>query len=336
MQRKHFSLLFCSTLSIIAFLEGNEEKRGHCCSTFFDKNEIVYYAEGAYTYWTAREEVLETTLNYLPGLTGVVNPPKGVIALPPFRTVSGFKVGLGAFSNNDSWNTLLEYTWFRSKNNNFPSLNLNSEVVYSTVNSLVNNIYWVYSASAQWNLTFNRIGWQLGRSFSIGKTLTLNPFLGLLAAWDKQWFNVQYLAIQFSEDYAIFKNKQSWWSIGPYVGFENNCQFFHCGPHHLSFFADCGLSLGWGVYKTKVRSWGTLPLEILTFAKKQANRISPMGEITLGLRYESLWKEERYLFFAQVGWELQTWFGHNQMFPILLNTGNMSLQGLTIKGAFGF
>jgi hypothetical protein len=72
--------------------------------------------------------------------------------------------------------------------------------------------------------------------------------------------------------------------------------------------------------------------------RNNSQDIIPVLEAGLGLTYMTWFSNESYQFYAKAGWEEQIWldYNHNNITAQDNNTGNLSLQGLTVKAGFAF
>lgn len=298
----------------------------------------MFTVGAAYTYWAARQESLISAMSNYYAYPGSSAPASGSIYRPSFTSQSGFKVFVGTTLGHDNWDSMLQYTWFYNNNNGLNNLNVaaGSTLAIYPIDPYYGEPGVVETAFAQWNNWFNRIDWQLARSFYAGHYLTLRPFLGLVGAWDKQKFNNAY---QTTSDVTkgILQNNyqtQSWWGVGPYAGLSSNFMFYVTNCNHFSLFMDTGAAMAWGVFQPSLQAvFGNG--DTCTIASNSYSSLSPMLELAFGARWESWWQDNAYMFLLQAAWETQVWFGHNQ-FLQGTTMGNYSMQGLTLKAGFGF
>lgn len=294
-----------------------------------------------YTLWTARQAGLEYAVsNYYS--TPTSSPSRGSVYYPDWKLCSGFKVGLGAYLNHDMWDIQAEYTWFYNKHNGYKSADFNQGQAQSTWYVFPNEGSDVLNAAwSKWNNWFNRVDVQLARNFFAGHYLALRPFIGLLGAWDCQWFDVQYVTTDQSSITYQWKNKQQFWGIGPYSGLDAS----FCFPvldqnNQWSIFLDTGFSLPWSQFKAKqVREDITHGTTGQDYENKFWN-VVPMIELALGLRWETWWADNKWMFLLQAAWEEQVWFDHNNFFVMggqgAVGNGNYTMQGLTLKAKVAF
>ncbi len=304
-----------------------------------------------YTYWVARQAGLAYAVSndYAAGATSAA-ATQGNVFYPNLSGRSGFKVGAGAYLNHDGWDMYAQYTWFYNKQNvgkygsnaNFTAGNGFSTWWIDSPDPLV--VDGLYQAKAYWGNFFNRVDVQLARSHYAGHYLQLRPFLGLLGAWDSQWYNIGYKTASTDSLFDTWENTQNWWGVGPYAGL-CSAFMFPMGDNqtHWSLFMDMGTSLPWSKWQVnkKLISGATSAALIDAYTRDTFWSVEPMVEMALGLRWETWWTEGmNWNFMLQAAWEEQVWFSHNHMVPIgtegFAGYGNYTMQGLTLKAKVGF
>ncbi len=304
-----------------------------------------------YTYWVARQAGLAYVTSNDYSTTGATTTPtRGSVFYPSFTGRSGFKVGAGCLLNHDGWDLYVEYTWFYNKQNNGQyggnaAFSVNQGLAnWWTPESASGGIDDVYQANAFWANWFNRVDAQIARSFYAGHYLQLRPFLGLLGAWDQQYYNIHYNEVSFSNRWNTWINNQQWWGVGPYAGI-CSAFLFPIGDNSTqwSIFMDMGTSLPWQKWQVDKQLTSNISVSYPTEAYTRDSFWStePMVEMALGLRWETWWTEGmNWNFLLQAAWESQVYFSHNHMVPIGKEAygaqGDYIMQGLTIKAKVGF
>ena len=304
------------------------------------------YISADYTYWTARQSGLAVAVtNY--NSTPTTSPISGTIVYPTWYANSGFKVGLGTFLNHDGWDMGAEYTWFWNTGNPINTVVLNNEGVSTWAYKLsaspttlapVNGVS-LYSVGSSWNNWFQRVDASIGRAFFAGHYLTLRPFAGLIGAWDKQNFDVNYIDVS-GDPSSNLANQQSWWGVGPYTGVDTSFHFPQMmDSSQFSFFLDMGAALPWSQYTLTQQSNDTTGATISSYGG-QFNTTDVMMEMSLGLRWETVWNDSHsWSFLLSAAWEEQVWFQHNhfvELGSLDAQSGNYIMQGLTVKARVGF
>lgn len=318
-----------------------------------------------YTLWTARQEGLAVAVGgYNPSLNSEVCC--GSVCYPKFKLRSGFKVDLGMYLCHDGWDSVITYTWFYNRKNRFRNCCFPEGTAYSTwavdpITRLLGGDCDVVEpalidqACSRFNNWFNRIDWTLGRTFYAGHYHTIRVFLGLLGAWDKMNFDINYLPVCNPGFWTAWRNSQKWWGVGPYFGVSPAFIFPQwCGDSQWSIFLDAGIALPWSKANALMRKF-TVPfvpssgatvtnscccnnqgtcgsccgtsgtgcdcIDVNCDSSMQLCynnifwNVMPMLELALGLRWET-WFECNWNFRLQAAWEQQVWFAHNYMFSM--------------------
>ncbi len=294
---------------------------------------IDMFFTGDYLYWTAREDNLEYAS------TGYTNNDEfsvssGRAKSPNFHYESGFKAGFGFNFGHDCWDTLLNYTWFQSNNN---KSSIEADYDGGLTPSFTPHIAlelsdFFNSANSNFSLHFNNIDWELGRNCYISKYLSLRPFVGLKGSWQKQTFNNQY---QGEAEHHSFtydnNNKSSFWGVGIRSGLNTSWHL----SESWSLFGDLALSALWSSFDThrndsyEVAHESTYPVKV----KESTNTLSPVLELSMGLRKDVWFFQDRLHIGVQAGWEEQVWWNQNRLSSDLglARGGNLYLQGLTAR-----
>lgn len=245
-----------------------------------DSPSIMVSAD--YTLWTARQTGLAYAVSgFNPCFDGSICC--GNVCFPKSKLRSGFKVDLGMFLCHDCWDVVATYTWFYNKRNRFhqccfpegsgystwavdplvtccdsstacPAANANNGFDCNRVRTQV-----LDQACGRFSNWFNRVDVTLGRNYYAGHYHTLRVFLGLLGAWDKQWFDINYLGrCRNVNDWSLWRNEQKWWGVGPYFGVSPAFIFPQwCGDSQWSIFLDSGFALPWSKANATMRMFRT-------------------------------------------------------------------------------
>ena len=303
-----------------------------------------------YTYWIARQAGLAyVTSNDYSTAGTTTTPVQGSVFYPAWTGRSGFKVGAGALLNHDGWDLYAEYTWFYNKQNNGKyganaPFTVNQGIGNWWVDDPTTSVGDVNQANAFWANWFNRVDIQLARSWYAGHYLQLRPFLGLLGAWDEQWYNIRYNDSNITSRWNTWTNNQKWWGVGPYGGLSSAFLFpIGDASTQWSIFMDMGTALPWQkwVVDKQLTDNASSTLPTVAMTRDSCWSTEPMLEMALGLRWETWWNEGmNWNFMLQAAWESQVYFSHNHMVPIgyeaFAGQGDYIMQGLTVKAKIGF
>lgn len=303
-------------------------------SLYNHEGDPSVYFSGAYIYWQPKQEGLAvaTSGNYT---TASLTNPVGNIIYPTWKTVSGFKAGIGGFLPADGWRLGLEGTYFVNSSTGAQTYYFTSGAATSlwTDNSLI-------STSANWRSWFYRLDLGLDYTFFVGHYITLTPYAGLIGLWTRQ-------KLAITEDSGTSTNIQSISSQYTRSGggtLADLCINFYMlnSPHTLfSFFINGGT----GILLTEsstitVMKTGQSPPLIQQNFKDTLFAPSPMLEAFIGFRWESFSSQtDTFALMIEIGWEVQTWLGFNRFTPYAVDRasgGTFSMQGLTCNIQAGF
>lgn len=325
------------------------------------KNSTDLYLTADFIYWTAREENLEfaMTRGTQSAVGAPATAPKGKVYQPNSNWRPGFKVGVGYDLCFDGWDLYAEYTWFRSTTHRSTSNSLNSSLQLNDSYWLISNADLTFSsgtdsavpiyilpgssATEKWHLSFNVIDLELGRNFYISRRVMFRPYFGLKGTWQTQKLDVNFQGIldavpSFSVTSSM-TNKIRDWGIGILAGVD--------GAWHLtrnfSFLGKLALSCLWQRFKIERVDNEFIPalnanISFLNVSSK-LDKLTPVIEWMLGLRWESWFSCDTYHISFDVGWEMQNWFSQNKFVRVSGSPkcdGDLTLQGLTLRARFDF
>jgi hypothetical protein len=306
-----------------------------------EKGGCDFFFTADYLYWTAREQGLEfaTTGIALTSLGNHAPAQSGHVFSPDWEWNSGFKVGIGVTFNERNWDLYLNYTWLHTDaSESFTLKDYQPNVLfpYSADNAvfyLFNGIQGEYTnARGRWDLHFNVLDLELGRTFVVTDYLTLRPHFGLKSSWQDDDFHHTYGNLAGS---ISGKRDQDYWGIGLRAGVKSKWFFVK----HWGVFGDLALSALWSHYKlhnTDTFDNGTsIPLMNMN---ETVHSIQPVIELVLGFLYETTYNDDKYRFNIHAGWEMQSWINQNQRIALAQvgSKGDLSLQGLTAGLRFDF
>lgn len=331
----------------------------------WNKSAFLFGISLDFILWVAKEDTnLATVGTYT--LEGTDDHPQTGLIYPKAYSRPGFKAGLEGFSTLYNWDFFIQYTWFSNDHNpskpfyhygNFnntrlilPAWNLTPFWI-DTVNTSLDNVTTVISA---WSSLFNRLDVTLGRSFFIGKSFVLQEMFGLSGFLLSQTFSLDVTDVVIdsggggifsSATTDIYKpyvrSKQNAGGFGPYVTEDIEYCFFEDRKYRFGIFSKLGMSLFWSKFRACWQVNGvvgkdTIPNFPMVNTKNRIWTVSPMLEILLGVRFQSV-LQDGYLFCLQLGWELSSWFDQNYIFTTPWRRGPgtsdalYTMQGLTIQ-----
>ena len=311
-----------------------------------------------FIWWKAQEDGLDYAFSGVG--TVLLDAAKGTVSQPGFKYEPGFKVGAGLKFRHDGWDLFAQYTYLRSNrgnNHGSSSSSSSSSSAATGVSSTQSDIFvpWatgstdgmlqnftVTSASANWKMNLNVLDIELGRNFWISKWLTLRPFTGMKFSFNSQKFGVSYsgpsndttnLGLLFLGDTVGLNMRINQFGVGLRSGLNTGWYF----SKDWSIFGDFALTGLWNYFHSKRHDTITPPTVNIDNVKKHTSRVTAVFEWALGLRFETAWHNDDYMFMIEAGWEQQLWQDQNQFifFPTGA-TGDQTFQGLTVKAGFYF
>ncbi len=305
------------------------------------------YLTADFIWWRAHEDGLDYALT---GVTPIIhNADKGHVHHPHFSYEPGFKVGFGLKFRHDGWDFFAQYTrltFDKSETKNHAKRDADGD------SNVMSNIpmpwqtgdqitFFAEEAKAKWSLDFNVLDLELGRNFWISKWLTLRPFIGMKFDWTDQDFNVEYENVSSTPFQLLngseieMKMDQDQWAVGIRAGL-NSAYYMWKKLCIYGDFAISGILNDFDVSRkdeveTATREWNQNHIH------KSAHPVTAVLEWGLGLRFETAFHNDDFLFQLQAGWEEQIWFNQNQFINFSnSSTSDLNFEGLTIKAAFYF
>ncbi len=303
------------------------------------------YMTADFIYWKAKEDGLDYAFSGTTEGFSAESAEKGSIRQPRFRYEPGFKLGGGLKFRHDGWDAFAQYTWLRANHHgghHGHGSDEQSNIMMPRNGQLIT--FYSDHSSANWSLKLNMLDLELGRNFWISKHLTLRPFIGMKFDWMRQNFNVKYDDIDtgavgdtYLDDADVhMKMKESQWGVGIRSGLNTAWYMWK----NWCVFGDIALSgmLNDFDVTRKDRVSTDIDLEwTQNHIRKDYNPVTAVIEWALGLRYETAFHDDDYMFQFQAGWEQQVWFNQNQLiFMPNSSPSSLNFQGLTLKAAFYF
>jgi len=260
----------------------------------------------------------------------------------------GFRVGLGYNFDYDDWDLHAYYTWlysYPSTSASIPPQPINGPddefivglFALQPVNqgSLVFELF--ENVNSSWQLQFNAWDLELGRNYFVGKSLALQPVVGLKGALIRQHLNVHYTTTNTSFTFAdiYVRCKSRYWGVGPKVGVFGSWDL----GYGFSINGDVHGALLYGEFTTRFSQNGIQTDGDLFNLRLTDNsyRLRPMAYLNLGLEWGRCFWE--WMFFSfHVGWECQYWWDQMEFtsFKDITPEGALALTGLNAGFRFDF
>ncbi|HSX04437.1 MAG TPA: Lpg1974 family pore-forming outer membrane protein [Rhabdochlamydiaceae bacterium] len=328
---------------------------------------------GDYLYLQTREEGLGFGYETRSGVINARNSLLGIGQTGKEKTVkpgysSGFSVGLGYLIPRNEWK--LQAQWMRYQNSKKSALPTIDPVIGELpqvpslgviiIEDLLDKSGTLFAveqaAKAHWNLHYNVVDLELGRTLCPSDCFSFTPLIGVRGGWISQSFKVQYLLPAYyigPEPFNLFAPAilmKAGWDFSGYglrAGFDLNwilgSQFFIYSNFSASFlYSQLKVS-----HKEKLNS-GFLRTNL----REVVNSITPVFELSLGLAWERSFCCDRFFVNIHAGWEEILWLDVNQTqrFNALIaatvstssgshtrrDRGNLGLSGLQVGLTFGF
>ncbi|MCH9621891.1 MAG: hypothetical protein S4CHLAM20_13220 [Chlamydiia bacterium] len=296
-----------------------------------------YLISAAYTLWVAYQEGLNVAVSNMPS-TSIANLTAGNIIRPNNPAQSGFKVSAYMLLQYDDWAVGLDYTWFNNQNG------LRSNGFF------IDNIYtspWlnfdtldISEISSSFSNQFNRLDLRMQRSLALSPYFTMTPHSFIVGAWEDQHFNANMEPQKTINDIDLFfmRNTQYWYCIGPGAGTEIALSIVN----HLSFYLSSAMAITFAKHDVRQKQQEAeteTPNDKTFLVNRQDDRwdVEEMLEASLGLRID--YEIYNVVALLEASWDSQTWFSHNGFLSAantIGNTGNYSMQGLTITAGVYF
>lgn len=298
-----------------------------------------------FLWWVAKED----GLYYAQGgssnsLTDTV-PPDGTInfdghlqKVKPAWT-PGFRIGFGGNMEYDEWDLFLNWTWFSSAARDSSKGLLLTLWGHPDIDQPGSNANGALFARGKWNLHLNLLDLEMGRSFWVGKHLSLRPFFGARGAWIDQDFKIRY---QYTTT-PITKGRLKMDSDFEGGGVRGGVDARFAVLNGWSFYGLAAASMLYGFFNCDFReTWVSRKIAGTRDGFHQA--VSSL-QMALGVRWDTYVHRDRYHFGLYAGWEQNIWYGINKMNHYFnrLSEGNLqqlngdlSLQGGTFGVRFDF
>lgn len=329
--------------------------------------------DAEFLYWNAHEEGLEyAALATFFGTQPPIAPSLEILTTDTGKYKPGFRVGIGYRDSTccDSWDFRARYTWYYSSSSASTAISGTSatEIAPLFLNP-ASGPFLVFSnspsSSSNWRLHFNTIDVEIGHETFFGScsAFIFRPHLGVRGAWLHQNLNVAYNNVEFSgvtSETGLANittyNKNNFDGVGLRAGAGLN--WFFC--RQFSLFGEAAASLLWGQFKITEKSiynnaftvtQGTTVIPIAagtvrntdTFTYRQ---IVPSIDLCGGIGWVDNCEFGCFSGFdLALAWEFQVWFHQNQLHQVVDTgsnlrytrmRGNLSLQGLVVRGGLAF
>lgn len=260
-----------------------------------------------------------------------------------------FRIGLGSHWSSDGWDTLVDWTYYHTKNHQSKSVDplqlgvatdfllspwtnplFGTDLDFAATGIAFFGFAPIYTTiKAKWKERLNIIDFEIGRNFWLSKLMKMRPYIGVRGAWDRNTFSVNNILEStigiISSDNVHFKNK--YWGVGLLTGVQPSFSF--CNG--FSLFGNLDGSLIWGKFRIKRRESITNRLLSLTTSpfiiphmKEKFSGMQAILDLAAGVRFDSNFCCDRYYLALDVGWEQHYWFNHFCRYKLKGGLGGLS------------
>ena len=264
----------------------------------------------------------------------------------------GFRVGLGYNLPHDGWDLSSSWTWFQNNASGHASEGNGRLLASNVFAPMGSDVEGYESIKSKLNVKLNMIDLDLGREFFVSKWMTLRPFMGLRTAWIRQHLNTTYYSPLPSEIHDTIssvytKAKNNYWGLGLRGGLNTQ---WGLGAG-VSLFGNAAVSILNGFFS--VNDYEATQFEDGKHNDAVSNSDSfrvgrVISELAMGLRWDTMFANDRCHFGIQAGWEQLMFFGQNQFKHFLsndsfsnagsffANQGDLTFQGWTLAVRLDF
>jgi hypothetical protein len=264
----------------------------------------------------------------------------------PFDWNPGFRLGFGHKFDDQSWDTKLYWTYFRTSQDaevsigNSPDAAVVPEFFSSFVGGSILGNPPFSQAAIDWRLTYNTIDLEFGRSIVVGESAWIRPAMGIKTAVIQQKVHLDLTRPSMNLS-AVEDITHDFWGIGPSFGVSGGWTIPKCTNLSLvgSFSADF-LFGQWNVNDEYARTDNSYPQPLSSYGAFTTD----MKDSSLGvpmLRYFAGFEwvhQGNVTLTARVGFEMQWWANQQRMlaFQQLPMHGDLTIEGLTCGVSVGF
>ncbi len=297
--------------------------------------------------WTAREDHLGFALKQQTSTDAILSSTsKGEVIHPNWKLKPGFKVGVGMLFDCDGWDIYANYTWLKTGRTKTTATSTSTKTLVDLgwiQNSTDPYITSISEISGNWKHKFNTLDLELGRNFFISTCLHLRPHLGMKGSWQKQTMTVKETGLSATSSTvqaAVGQGEYTLdsWGIGIRSGLDTAWHFTPC----WSIFGEFSATALWEYFDSAasvvIQNQATQLFTVPLHADDRFHSIKPVLEGYIGFRWEDWFCCDEYHWSIELGWEIQWWGDQNQFLNTTIETrsGNLGLQGLTLKTRFDF
>lgn len=269
-----------------------------------------FYLHGEFLWMVPSEEGLDYAIEQ----DGAIDTfPLELGSIKGFATDSkewdwrpGFRVGFGFYTNHDSWNFDLNWTYFRIKadaqhDNGSHGYLLPLLLPPQTPAEFTT----LPNASARWSGDYNTVDLMVGKPYHVSRCYVSNPLFGIRAAWIDQDYHARYFMDGFKRNVYL---ENQFWGVGLRGAYEGD---FLLGSGWF-IYGRAAFALLFGKFDIDQYSDTTID----HYQYKVLNNyytVKPNAELGMGISWSKFFHKNQYKVGLKVGYEFHQWWGQNQM-----------------------
>lgn len=260
----------------------------------------------------------------------------------PFKWSPGFRIGIGYNNKENPSDIQLYYTGYKTKG--ISQASVTSGEIHS---AFAGNFYadnaagdgisgpYYHQAGIQWDVLFNALDLELGRSIKINSLLNLRPFAGLKAAVINQAINTTWydpfepttssnpnptrITIFSSATENLTNNFKG---VGPSFGLDTTWHLSETTNHQLNLIGNFSGAFLWGHWALSDVYRNNMPQSI-TVINDSLSTAAPMTKGYLGMEWTGVFNNANLN--IRLGYEGQVWFNQLRYYTFDMGKTNDSL-----------
>lgn len=281
---------------------------------------LNFFAKGF--YWYPSE-----TLDWSFTLESTANSVHTAYRSLVFDWAPGFSIGFGTNMEHDTWDARASYTWFHAKASDRTTGHVTSAFLGART-SLIELIELFATGKAKLNLLYNMFDIDLGRNFFNSSCLSIRPMIGIKGGWITQKINTYWTIPNFILTNSLLTAtedlKQRFQGGGPKGGVSGKWYL----SRHFSLMSqfEAGYLWGhWSIEDTFIDNRNTI-----VFVETTPRNFGALVlHSFLGLSWDCDFNCDRSHIGLQIGYEIEDWFNHLQIFT---NTSGSQNNDLILQG----
>lgn len=248
-----------------------------------------------------------------------------------FDWAPGFSVGFGTNLDYDVWDVRAGYTWFHAKASD-RTIGPVTSAFLGARTSLIELLQLFSTGKARLNLLYNMFDIDLGRNFFISDSLTVRPAIGVKGGWITQklrtYWTINDFVLTGSLLTATEDLDQHFQGGGPKGGISSKWIISSYRNHSFSLMSQFEAGYLWGHWKIDDAFIDNL--NTIIFVKTTPRNFGAFVlHSFLGLGWDCNFNCDRSHIAFQIGYEIEDWFNHLQIFT---NTSGSQNNDLILQG----